>query len=174
MFVKTLNGQEYFDESQQEAMNWGINDSINNAIKRNPEFTGVNKGQVIFTNCMTKQGLEVNTMISFEYSYENGKTNYFRLIEIAIFDNDDDAGVNYMLEHRAAKDTLEAPEDPIDAFVDAMRNPATTFKVEPEKLVSKDPYVLSARFREEFNHIGRDYITGFDALKIVLKILKEK
>ena len=173
MFVKTLNGQEYFDASQQEALNWGINDSINSVIKRNPDFTGINKGQVIFTNCMTRENKEVNAMISFEYSYENGKTNYFRLIEIAIFDNDDDAGVNYMLEHRISEDALGSPDDPIEGFIEAMSEPQRTDTGIP-KLVPKDPYILSARFREEFNRIGRDYITGFDALKIVLKILKEE
>ena len=168
MFVKTLNGQEYFDESQQEVMNWGINDSIKNVMQRNPAFTGVNKGQVVFTNCVTREDKEVNAMISFEYSYENGKTNYFKLVEIAIFDNDDNDGINYMLEHRATEDSLEAPLDPIDNYLSKL----IAFSYKESDGVNWKMAV--ADILSEFQDLGEDTISGNEALKMINNLLKNK
>lgn len=161
MFVKTNKASEYFPEEQVASMNYGVNDYVNNTRKRDPNRSGINRGQILFTNCTTLNNEEVNALTSFEYSFDpSGDIEYFKVIEIAIYDNDDDEGINYMLEHRKTKDELVREEPAMAEIIKAHANLCKTSMV---------PSIID-QLREEFNTIGGDYVTGFAALKIIEKI----
>jgi len=192
MFVKTTVASNYFPEAQVSSMNFGVNAYMTNTYKRDPRNRAISRGQVLFTNCTTLKKEEVNALISFEYKFGPiGEVEYFKLIEIAIFDDNDDEGVNYMLDHRKTKDEL-IREPALDYMASHIRGENSTseensFPVSDSvasamlalhslnSRLSKPgnmlPKVLS-ELRVAFTAFGNDDITGFEALEIIERIFK--
>lgn len=171
MFVKTLNPENYFSAEQLDGINTGIHLHITNAMTRDPYFKGINLGQVLFTNCITLKEEEVNAMVSFQYKFEDSLVSDFRVREVAIFDNDDEDGINYMLDHRKTKDEKVSPHPSAD--LGPIRKVDTSLPPKPEAF-SEDPMLaLVSTLQAEFHHIGGEYITGWTAIKILERVIND-
>lgn len=174
MFVKTKRISDYLPEEQVNAINYMINDNIQKTIKNNPVFSGMNLGQILVTNCTSLEGLEVNALVSFRYQYDReGVVVYFLPEEVVIYDDNNEEGINYMLDHRKTKDELARPEP--DYSDDTVMSSSIAAHAGLSKAVEevKTESAILARLREEFNTVGVDCITGKAALKIIEKVFKE-
>ena len=166
MFVKTKQISDYLPEEQVHVIYSMINDNIEKTFERNPEFKGENLGQILVTNCTSLKGQEVNALVSFRYRYDQeGVVVYFLPEEVAIYDDNDDEGVNYMLDHRKTKEEIITPAacKLVDSSVGETAHSILSF--------SESKLIMLFRLREEFKKVN--YITGEMALNIIEKIFKE-
>lgn len=164
MFIQTTTALEHFNYDQLYGMNEIIRSYIDNCIARSKDDevqVTTNIGQLLITNARVKTGEEVNALIDFEFKVDKLKVlTEFKIILMSIFTDDDDEGINYMLENRRMGDKL----------ILLGSGAPVSKQVRPDPLFLDE---LAHRFQQEFSHLGNDYLRGDSVLNVVLTIIEK-